>query len=100
MATSRLESLTLNDEEKLVHERLSGCFDEERKRVAKLLDGKDDSNLLARRSTISATGFTPWGQRPWKSPPTSGKKSGTLQASAVCKTCNGCSLHFARASVL
>ncbi len=45
MATPRLESPTLNDKEKLVRERLSGCLDEERKRVAKLLDGKDDSNL-------------------------------------------------------
>ena len=46
MATSSPEALTLNDEEQLIYERLSGCFDEERKRVAKLLAGKDDSNLL------------------------------------------------------
>jgi hypothetical protein len=46
MATSSLEALTLNDEEQLVYERLSGCFDEERKRIAKLLADKDDSNLL------------------------------------------------------
>ncbi len=46
MATSSLEALTLNDEEQLVYERLAGCFDEERKRIAKLLADKDDSNLL------------------------------------------------------
>ncbi len=46
MATSSLEALTLNDAEQLVYERLSGCFDEERKRIAKLLADKDDSNLL------------------------------------------------------
>ncbi len=46
MATSSLEGLTLNDEEQLVYERLAGCFDEERKRIAKLLADKDDPNLL------------------------------------------------------
>ncbi len=46
MSTSQIEPLTLNDEEQLIYERLSGCFDEECKRVAKLLADKDDSNLL------------------------------------------------------
>ncbi len=46
MATSSLEALALNDAEQLVYERLAGCFDEERKRIAKLLADKDDSNLL------------------------------------------------------
>ncbi len=46
MAISQSDSLELNDAEQLLYERLSGCFDEECKRVAQLLAGKDDSNLL------------------------------------------------------
>lgn len=46
MALSTREPLELNAEEQLIYERLSGCFDDECKRVAKLLADKDDSNLL------------------------------------------------------
>jgi hypothetical protein len=38
--------LELNAEERRIYERLAGCFDEECKRVAKLLADKDDSNLF------------------------------------------------------
>ena len=54
MATSSLEALALNDAEQLVYERLAGCFDEERKRIAKLLADKDDSNLLGQTGVRSA----------------------------------------------
>ncbi len=46
MATSTPQSLALNDEEERIFQLLKGCFDEECKRVAKLLADKDDSNLL------------------------------------------------------
>jgi hypothetical protein len=46
MSTSPQESLDLNEEEQLLYERLEGCFEQERKRVAKLLADKDDSNLF------------------------------------------------------
>lgn len=46
MCDSMREPLSLNDEEQLIYERLAACFDEERKRVAKLLADKDDSNLF------------------------------------------------------
>jgi len=46
MSTSPQESLDLNEEEQLLNERLEGCFEQERKRVAKLLADKDDSNLF------------------------------------------------------
>lgn len=46
MATQPLEPMELTESEQLVYERLSGCFDEECKRVARLLADKDDSNLL------------------------------------------------------
>jgi len=46
MATSKIQPLALDDEEQMIYERLAGCFDEERKRIAMLLADKDDSNLL------------------------------------------------------
>lgn len=46
MATSVREPLELDEQEQRIYERLADCFDEERKRVAKLLAGKDDSNLF------------------------------------------------------
>ena len=46
MAIPVREPLALNAEEQRIYERLQGCFDEECKRVAKLLAGKDDSNLF------------------------------------------------------
>jgi hypothetical protein len=46
MATSPTEPLALNEEEQRIYERLSRCFDEECKRVAKLLAGKDDGQLF------------------------------------------------------
>ncbi|WP_146452583.1 hypothetical protein, partial [Bythopirellula polymerisocia] len=46
MSTSPQESLDINEEEQLLYERLEGCFEQERKRVAKLLADKDDSNLF------------------------------------------------------
>ena len=46
MSASIREPLSLSDEEQLIYERLAGCFDEERKRVAKLLADKDDSTLF------------------------------------------------------
>ncbi|WP_146453266.1 hypothetical protein, partial [Bythopirellula polymerisocia] len=46
MSTSPQESLDLNEEEQLLYELLEGCFEQERKRVAKLLADKDDSNLF------------------------------------------------------
>jgi hypothetical protein len=46
MALSSPDALELNDEEQRIFERLEGCFEEERKRIAQLLAGKDDSNLF------------------------------------------------------
>lgn len=46
MATTSCEPLELNEEELLIYQRLSGCFDEECKRIAKMLATKDDSNLF------------------------------------------------------
>lgn len=46
MATSHVEPLELNEEEQRIYERLGDCFEQERRRIAKLLAGKDDSNLL------------------------------------------------------
>lgn len=46
MAASNREPITLNDEEQLIYERLAGCFDEECRRMAQFLAGKDDSNLF------------------------------------------------------
>jgi len=48
MAPSSSEALSLNDEEQLIYERLAGCFDDERKRIAILLADKDDSNLFGK----------------------------------------------------
>lgn len=38
--------IELNEEEQQIYERLADCFDQERKRIAKLLADKDDSNLF------------------------------------------------------
>jgi hypothetical protein len=46
MAYSNSEPLELSDEEQQIYERLGDCFDQERRRMAKLLADKDDSNLL------------------------------------------------------
>lgn len=46
MSISRVAPLELNEEEQRIYERLRGCFDEECKRVAKLMANKDDSNLF------------------------------------------------------
>lgn len=46
MSISRVASLELNEEEQRIYERLRECFDEECKRVAKLMANKDDSNLF------------------------------------------------------
>lgn len=46
MATSTREPLVLNDDEQRIYELLGDCFEQERRRVAQLLAGKDDSNLL------------------------------------------------------
>jgi hypothetical protein len=46
MATPLREPLELDEQEQRIYERLADCFDEERKRVAKLLADKDDSNLF------------------------------------------------------
>jgi len=46
MSLSKSEPLELNEAEQRIYERLQGCFDEECKRVAKLLADKDDSNLF------------------------------------------------------
>ncbi len=46
MATSIREPLELDDKELRIYELLGECFEQERKRVAKLLAGTDDSNLL------------------------------------------------------
>jgi len=46
MTASIPEPQALTAEEQLIYERLAGCFDEERKRIARLLADKDDSNLF------------------------------------------------------
>ncbi len=46
MAALPAQPLELNEEEQRIYERLGECFDQERKRVAKLLADKDDTNLL------------------------------------------------------
>ena len=46
MATSIREPLELDEKELRIYELLGECFEQERKRVAKLLAGVDDSNLL------------------------------------------------------
>ncbi len=46
MTTPRPEELELNAEEQLLYERLAPCFEQERRRIAKLLAGKDDSTLF------------------------------------------------------
>ena len=46
MSASPVEPLELNEEEQRIYERLGACFEQERKRVAKLLAGTDDSTLL------------------------------------------------------
>ena len=46
MATSRVEPLELEAEEQRIYELLGECFEQERRRIAKALAGKDDSNLL------------------------------------------------------
>jgi len=47
MTASIPEPQALTAEEQLIYERLAGCFDEERKRIARLLADKDDSNLFS-----------------------------------------------------
>lgn len=46
MAVSPRPEIELNEEEQRIYERLADCFEEERRRVARLLAGKDDSNLF------------------------------------------------------
>ncbi len=46
MSETPAQSLELTEAEQQIYERLGDCFDQERKRVAKLLADKDDSNLL------------------------------------------------------
>jgi hypothetical protein len=46
MSTSHPQAIELNEHEQRIYERLEACFEEERKRVAKLLADKDDSNLF------------------------------------------------------
>ena len=46
MATTPVKELELNDEEQRLYELLGECFEQERRRVAKLLASKDDANLL------------------------------------------------------
>lgn len=46
MATSLRESLELNDEEQRLYELLREACDDDIRRMAKLLAGKDDSNLF------------------------------------------------------
>lgn len=46
MAAAEAKSLALNEEEQRIYERLEHCFEQERKRVAKLLAGKDDAQLF------------------------------------------------------
>jgi hypothetical protein len=46
MAISPREELELNEEEQRIYDRLGDCFEQERRQVARLLAGKDDSNLF------------------------------------------------------
>lgn len=46
MAALPTQPLELNEEEQRIYKRLEECFDQERKRVARLLADKDDSNLF------------------------------------------------------
>jgi len=46
MASSIGEPLELNAEEQRIYELLGDCFEQERRRIAKALAGKDDSNLF------------------------------------------------------
>lgn len=46
MAIAPREEIVLNEEEQRIYDRLADCFEQERRRVAKLLAGKDDSNLF------------------------------------------------------
>ncbi|QDU55503.1 hypothetical protein [Aeoliella mucimassa] len=46
MAYSPREPIELNEEEQRVYELLGDCFEQERRRIAKALAGKDDSNLF------------------------------------------------------
>jgi len=46
MALSPRPEIELNEEEQRIYERLADCFEQERRRMAKLLAGKDDSNLF------------------------------------------------------
>lgn len=46
MAISSREEIELNEEEQRIYERLGDCFEKERRQVARLLAGKDDSNLF------------------------------------------------------
>ena len=46
MAISPRPEIELNEEEQRIYDRLADCFEEERRRVARLLAGKDDSNLF------------------------------------------------------
>lgn len=46
MAVSPREEIELNEEEQRIYERLGDCFEKERRQVARLLAGKDDSNLF------------------------------------------------------
>jgi len=46
MSFTPVEPMELNEEEQRIYERLEACFEQERRRVAKLLADKDDSNLF------------------------------------------------------
>jgi len=46
MAATCPEPVDFNEEEQRIYELLGDCFEQERRRVAKALAGKDDSNLL------------------------------------------------------
>jgi len=46
MSLTPVEPMELNEEERRIYERLEACFEQERRRVAKLLADKDDSNLF------------------------------------------------------
>lgn len=46
MAISPRPEIELNEEEQRIYDRLEDCFEQERRRVARLLADKDDSNLF------------------------------------------------------
>lgn len=46
MATSHRQELELNEQQQRIYDCLEDCFEQERRRVAILLAGKDDSSLL------------------------------------------------------